>query len=165
VLRSVPSRQVGRRFVEDGSVTAATADPSELPIYLGPTLSRWKPRSIADVQVAIDDGSMRERHWLDAKAEAGGTDSAKKGLAKDLASFANDGGALLIGVPENKAAQTLTIDPVLLDGLSETVDQIARTRCDPPVFVVCHPLTTQPEEDGKARGILLVEVPPSPDAS
>lgn len=135
-----------------------------LPIYLGPVLPRWQPRSINDVQQAINDGSLRKRHWLDAKAEVGTTDSGRKGLAKDLASFANDGGGLLIGVRENKPAQTLAVDPVLLDGLAETVDEIARSRCDPPLYVVCHPLTESPGGGGPARGVLLVEVPASPSA-
>ena len=63
-----------------------------LPVYLGPALPRWQPRTVEDVQVAIDDGTLRERHWLDVKAEVGSTDNSKKGLARDLASFANDGG-------------------------------------------------------------------------
>jgi Putative DNA-binding domain len=134
------------------------------PMYLGPALPRWQPRTVDDVQTAIDDGTLKERHWLDAKAELGRSEGAKKGFAKDLASFANDGGALLIGVREDKQAQKLTIDPVLLDGLSEAVDQIARSRCDPPLYVVCHPLEAPAEGDGKARGLLLVEIPPSPSA-
>ena len=34
---------------------------------------------------------------------------ASRGLAKDLASFANDGAGLMIGVPEDKPTQTLTV--------------------------------------------------------
>ena len=46
-----------------------------------------------------------------------------------------------------------------------TVDSIARSRCDPPLYVICHPLrTVSTHVDGKARGVLLVEVPPSPSA-
>lgn len=40
-----------------------------------------------DVQAAIDDGTLRERHWLDVKGMVGGSDGAKKDLAQDLASF------------------------------------------------------------------------------
>jgi len=135
-----------------------------LPMYLGPELPRWQPRTVEDVQRAIDDGTLAERHWLDIKAEVGTTDSTKKGFAKDLAAFANDGGALLIGVREDKPSQTLTVEPVLLDGLPETVDQIARSRCDPPLYVICHPLVAPAQADGKVRGLLLVEIPPSPSA-
>lgn len=135
-----------------------------LSVYLGPALPRWQPKTVDDVQVAIGDGTLRERHWLDVKAEIGSTDSAKKTLARDLASFANDGGGLLIGVREDKTAQTLALDPVPLDGLAETVDQIARSRCDPPLYVVCHPLAAPPGPDGRAQGVLFIEVPPSPSA-
>ncbi len=140
-------------------------DPQRsLPIYLGPALPRWQPRSVVDVETAISDGTMRERHWLDAKQEVGSTDDAKKKTARDLASFANDGGALLIGVSENKPMQELTVRPVELDGLAEKIDQIARSRCDPPLFVICHPLLAPEETDLRARGVLLVEIPPSPSA-
>ncbi len=132
-------------------------------MYLGPALPRWQPQTVEDVQTAIDDGTLKERHWLDAKAELGTSEGAKKNFAKDLASFANDGGALLIGVREDEASQ-FTVAPVLLDGLSERVDQIARARCDPPLYVVCHPLETLAHDDGEARGVLLVEIPPSPSA-
>ena len=136
--------------------------PSELPVYLGPTLPRWQPRSLADVQAAIDDGTLGERHWLDAKAQVGTTASSRKDLAKDLTSFANDGGGLLIGVREDKDAGTLHVAPVPLAGLAETIDQIARSRCDPPLYVVCHPLPGPADSDSPAHGVLLVQVPPSP---
>ena len=85
----------------------------------------------------------------------------KKELARDLASFANDGGALLLGVAEDKAARTLQVNPVPLAGLAERVDQVAGSRCDPPLYVVCRPLT---EETGRASGVLLVEIPASASA-
>ena len=40
----------------------------QLPVYLGPELPRWQPSALTDVQMVIDDGSLRERHWLDVKA-------------------------------------------------------------------------------------------------
>lgn len=135
---------------------------SPLSIYLGPQLARWYPRSVADVQRIIDDGSLRERHWLDVKVEIGSSESAKKDFAADLASFANDGGALLIGVREHKDDHTFSVENVGFDGLAERVDEIARSRCDPPLYVACHPLMDAPDSDGHPRGVLLVEVPPSP---
>jgi hypothetical protein len=117
-----------------------TSPVPALPLYLGPTLPRWQPRTPADVQAAIDDGSLRERHWLDAKAMVGSKDGARKETARDLASFANDGGALLIGVAEDKQTRVLSVAPVDFAGLAEQIDQIARHRCDPPLYVVCHPL-------------------------
>lgn len=135
-----------------------------LPIYLGPALPRWQPRTIDDVQAAIDDGTLRERHWLDVKGLIASSDGARKDLAQDLVSFANDGGGLLIGVYEDKPTQTLTVRPVPLDGLAERIDQVARSRCDPPLYVVCHPLSSPMEDGARATGVLLVEVPPSPSA-
>lgn len=83
----------GRNYV---GIMAGVSSPSPyrpaLSVYLGPALPRWQPRTVDDVQGAIDDGTLRERHWLDVKAEVGSAGSAKKALARDLASFANDGG-------------------------------------------------------------------------
>jgi hypothetical protein len=146
--------------VEDGRVTfAQNSVPAPLPIYLGPTLPRWQPRSVADVQAAIDDGTLGERHWLDVKETVGSSDGAKKELARDLASFANDGGGLIIGVAEDKAAGALALAPIELAGFAERIDQVVRSRCDPPLYVQCHPLA---DPANAAHGVLLVEVPPSP---
>lgn len=138
--------------------------PRMLPLYLGPTLPRWLPRSIEDVQSALDDGTITERHWLDVKLEVASGDGSKKGIAKDLASFAVDGGALIIGIREDKSTQTLTIDPVRLAGLAESIEQIARSRCDPPVFTVGHEISADLDSNGDVVGVLIVEVPPSPSA-
>jgi hypothetical protein len=136
-----------------------SAVPASLPIYLGPTLPRWQPRSVADVQAAIDDGTLGERHWLDVKETVGSSDGAKKELARDVASFANDGGGLIIGVAEDKATGALSLAPVELAGFAERIDQVVRSRCDPPLYVQCHPLV---DPANATHGVLLVEVPPSP---
>jgi hypothetical protein len=135
------------------------AASASLPIYLGPTLPRWQPHTVAEVQTAIDDGTLGERHWLDVKETVGSGDGAKKELARDLVSFANDGGGLIIGVAEDKQAGTLHLAPVELAGMAEKVDQVARSRCDPPLYVQSHPL---PDPTDSTHGVLLVEVPPSP---
>lgn len=132
-------------------------------MYLGPALPRWWPQSIIAVQAAIDDGTLAERHWLDVKATVGSSHASRAGLAKDLASFAVDGGALIIGVTEDKTTGTLTCTPIPLAGVAEQIEQIAQTRCDPPVYVVCHPLA-DPADDIQSTGLLIVEVPPSPMA-
>jgi hypothetical protein len=140
---------------------AGVSLPTPLPIYLGPTLPRWHPLSTADVQTAITDGTMTERHWLDVKEQLGNGDKVNKELARDLASFANDGGVLIVGVAEVKETGRLSLAPVELAGLAERVEQIALARCDPPLFVVCHPLA---EPDNPTRGLLVIEVPASPSA-
>ncbi len=127
-------------------------------MYLGPQLPRWRPRSVAQIQAAIDDGTLTERHWIDVKREVKTSDGDKKELARDLASFAIDGGVLVVGVGENKTDGTLHVTEQPLTGLSEQVEQVARSRCDPPLFVVCQPLRGA----DPSTGMLLVEVPPSP---
>jgi hypothetical protein len=128
-------------------------------LYLGPRVPRWQPRTLVDVQAAIDDGTIRESHWLDAKKALNGNAPAKVELARDLASFANDGGLLLVGVSEDKRAGTFSLSPIELAGIAEMVDQVARARCDPPMFVKCHPIA---DVDDVERGVMVIEIPPSP---
>jgi hypothetical protein len=139
-------------------VTPPTPPSTALPLYLGPALPRWQPRTIAGVHDAIDDGTLAERHWLDAKSMIKSTDGASKETARDLVSFANDGGALLVGVAEDKQTRALSVVGTDLAGLSEQIDQIARYRCDPPLYVICHPLADPADP---TRGVMLVEIPPS----
>ncbi len=131
------------------------------PIYLGSSLPRWQPRSLVEVQAAIANGTLTEGHWLDAKERLDGGPSANAELARDLASFANDGGALLIGVAENRTNRAFSLAPVGLAGLPERIDQVARARCDPPLYVTCHPIE---DPSDTTQGVLIVEVPPSPQA-
>lgn len=130
-----------------------------LALYLGPQLPRWLPRSVADVDEIIKDGRLTERHWLDVKREVGSNVHHKRDIARDLASFANDGGALLVGVEELRPGQ-FEVKQQELAGLPERVEEIAHSRCDPPLFILCHPLTGSDEQ----HGVLLVEIPPSPAA-
>jgi hypothetical protein len=144
---------------EPRTMTPPGHEPAGLPLYVGPTLPRWQPRTTADVHAALADGTLTEHHWVDVKRDVGPGDGAKKELARDLASFANDGGCYLIGVEEDTSTQTFTLTPVALAGLAEKVDQVVRARCDPPLYVACHPLAL-PSDPG--QGLLLVEIPPSP---
>jgi hypothetical protein len=112
-----------------------------------------------DVRVAIDDGTLQEGHWFDAKGQVEDGDGAKKEIARDLASFANDGGVYLIGVAEDTLTQTFSLTPVPLPGLSEKIEQIAHTRYDPHLFLQSHPIA---ESSDLTRGVLVVEVPPCP---
>lgn len=47
---------------------------------------------------AFDQGLLDERNWCDLKSWVGTTKSASGDVAKDLASFAVDGGTILIGL-------------------------------------------------------------------
>ncbi|OXM50349.1 hypothetical protein CFP71_28385 [Amycolatopsis thailandensis] len=129
-------------------------------LYLGPAIQRWRPNTPADIQHAIDNGALEERHWLDIKRKLNHDKHDKVELARDAASFANDGGVLLIGVDEDRPTGKLTLAPTRLSGLAETVEQILHQRCDPPLFVQCHPIPVSPED--MENGYLVIEIPPSP---
>ena len=60
-----------------------------------------KVESEAQIRLAIEDGNLAESHHLEAKAEVGATEGKRKETAKDLSSFAIDGGMLFIGVAED----------------------------------------------------------------
>ncbi|MDX3656253.1 ATP-binding protein [Streptomyces sp. ID05-26A] len=137
-------------------------EPAPTVLYLGPELPRWQPRTLADVQALLDAGELAEGHWLEAKQEVGFSPGKKEELARDLASFANDGGVLLIGIVEDKQAGTFSVQPQPLDGLPEKIEQIVRYRCDPPLFVRCHRIVDPSAPGGANQGVLAVEVPPSP---
>ena len=61
----------------------------------------WVPRSEDDLAEAIRLGLLEEGHHLDLKREISAGRAANKELARDLASFAVDGGILLVGISED----------------------------------------------------------------
>lgn len=122
----------------------------------------WAPRTEREIQLAIDEGNLAESRFLDVKRWAESTtEGSRKEAARDLSSFAVGGGALLFGVAEDKATREFSLEPFLLAGAAEKIEQIAATRIDPPLTVV---VTDIPSEDDPSRGYLFVEVPPSPHA-
>lgn len=122
---------------------------------------RWQPETEADIRVCIHDGTLQESHYLDMKREVGENPKKRKETAADLASFALDGGALLIGVAEDKENRAWELAPQPLHGLAERVEQVAATAVDPALFVVTQEI---PSEADPTTGYLLVEVPESPSA-
>lgn len=129
-------------------------------MYLSPRTPHWQPTSELDLQSALDGGLLGESHYLELKREMGSTTSANRELARDLASFAIDGGLLIIGVDEhrNDPAAAPTRNPIPVNGLPEKVDQVARTRIDPPLAVECKAI---PSTEDPAQGYLLITVPVS----
>ncbi len=119
------------------------------------------PRSEADLQRAIDGALLRETHYLDCKRESGETSGERKETARDLASFAIDGGALLVGVDEDKNNRSFSLAPQPLTGLVERVEDIAATIIDPPLDVTPYEIKSEQQQ---GCGYLLVEVRPSPFA-
>lgn len=132
-----------------------------IPIYLSSSAPRWHPDTEADMQAAITEGLLEETHYLDVKREIKSGSSANKELARDLASFAIDGGTVNVGVDEDKATNTLSLAPQPLKGLPERVEQVARSVADPPLEVIT---TAIPSAADPELGYLLIHVPPSPAA-
>ena len=126
-----------------------------------PERARWTATTEDDVRALISDGLFKESHYLDAKRETGTSPGARKETARDLASFAIDGGSLLIGVDEDKPSGTFTLAPQPLEGLVEKLDQIAATLIDPPLTVG---LTEIPSDDDARSGYVLATIVPSPFA-
>ena len=130
-------------------------------VYLGPQQKRWTPATWAEVVEAAAGGLLDESHWVDLKRElATGKASVNTDLAKDLASFAVDGGLLVIGI-EDHNSHAGAVCGTSLAGLADRIDQIARDKVRPSLTVRSHPIEN-PETPGS--GCLLVHVPPSPHA-
>ncbi len=124
-------------------------------------MPRWEPKNEAEIELAIKENALAESHALDLKREFGLTDRARKEMACDLASFAVDGGALLVGVAEDKPEHRFSPVPQPLEGLVERVELSARQRVDPPLEVRPREI---PSLADPARGYLWVDVPASPEA-
>lgn len=122
---------------------------------------RWQPQDEAALDAALQDGVLDENHYRDVKRSIGDTPSARKETARDLASFAINGGVLIVGVHEDKAAQTFSLAPQPLAGLPERIEQVAATAIDPPLFVACRSIASSSEA---GTGYVIVDVPPSPSA-
>lgn len=131
-------------------------------IYLASTNPRWAPKTEADLQAAIDGGILAESHYLDLKESLAGKADNKE-LARDLASFAIDGGAVIVGIAEDKARSTFNLAPQTLKGLAERIEQATRTLTDPPLHVIADPIKADADATG-TTGYLLVQVPASPVA-
>ncbi|MFJ9127819.1 helix-turn-helix domain-containing protein [Streptomyces sp. NPDC102340] len=129
-------------------------------IYLSSNNPRWMPKTEADLQAAVDGGLFEESHHLDLK-KAPHSKSDNKELARDLSSFAVDGGTLIIGVQENKESRTFELAPQPLNGLPEKIEQVARAISDPPLTVLTEEISAA-ANDG--TGYLIVHIPASPVA-
>src|SRR5690349_4805124 len=112
----------------------------------------WRPHSEADIQRAINDGLLGETHHLTCKRETGVAPGGRKETARDLASFAIDGGALLIGVEEDKANRTFSLAPQPLSGLIERVEDIAGTIIVPSMSVTAYEIQSEQRLVGYCPG-------------
>ncbi|MET9318313.1 ATP-binding protein [Kribbella sp. NPDC003505] len=121
-------------------------------------MPRWRPSTEKELLAAIEDGLLRETHYLDMKRETGSSSGERKETARDLSSFAVDGGALLVGVEEDKENRTWRLRPQPLEGLAEKLEQIATQLVDPPLFITADEI---PAEADASTGYLFVQVPGS----
>ncbi|MFF3020032.1 helix-turn-helix domain-containing protein [Streptomyces sp. NPDC057939] len=135
-------------------------DRTMTSIYLSSDNPRWVPKTEADLQAAINSGLFEENHHLDLE-KAPSSKGDNRELARDLASFAVDGGTLIIGVQENKETQTFEPAPQPLNGLPEKIEPVARTIPDPPLPVITDVLKS---EAGNGTGYVIVHIPASPVA-
>lgn len=119
----------------------------------------YLPATIDELAELLNDRILVESHVIDFKKDLESGPGANKGLAKDIAAFSIDGGRIFIGVDEGdrNSGNPPVVIPVILSGLKERIDQIARTSVDPPVAVRC----TEIHDDDPAKGVLIVTVPPS----
>ncbi|WP_216589220.1 AlbA family DNA-binding domain-containing protein [Streptomyces brasiliscabiei] len=131
-----------------------------MPIYLSSDNPRWTPKTEADLKAAVNGGLIDESNYLDVKKELV-TKGDNKELARDMSSFAVDGGTLIVGIGEDKPNRVFALEPQLLDGLAEKVDSVARSIPDPPFNVITEAI---PTDTDNTRGYLLVHIPASPQA-
>ncbi|GEC74200.1 AlbA family DNA-binding domain-containing protein [Microbacterium maritypicum] len=120
----------------------------------------WLPTTEAEIETVTSAGTAPEGHFLDFKRELGSTPGSRKETAQDIASFALDGGVLIVGVDEPEPG-TYKLSPQPLSDLSERAEQIAANRPDPGLYVRTAII---PSRDNPSAGYLVVEVPPSPAA-
>jgi hypothetical protein len=130
-------------------------------IYLSSQSPRWTPSSEADLDAAIRQGLLEETHYLDIKREISSGKGANKELARDLASFAVDGGTYIVGIDEDKQTHSVQLSPQPLAGLAERIEQVARMIPDPPLAVLCRSI---PSNRVSSAGYLIVHIPPSGSA-
>lgn len=121
----------------------------------------WRPSTEDELRSTIDARGLEETHFFEVKELLPATPAGRKELARDLAQFSIDGGVLLIGVAEAEGQPGWSLAPTPLQGLSERIDQIARSTIDPPLTIRVSQFRAT-ADDG--TGYVVVEVPASPAA-
>ncbi|GHC71798.1 hypothetical protein GCM10007079_04530 [Nocardiopsis terrae] len=115
----------------------------------------WRPSSETELEAALNEGAFTETPKREAKQQL----RSSKDQAKDMASFAIDGGLIVVGVREVKAEGRFELAPVeWADQILESPARIAASSCDPPLQVSVDWL----DSEVPGHGYLLIEVPASP---
>jgi hypothetical protein len=131
------------------------------PIYLSADSPRWTPKTEADLQAGIDQGLLGESHYVDLKAMPD-TKGDNKEAARDLVSFAVDGGTLIYGIAEDKNNRTFTLASQPLKVLADKIQNIATSSLvDPVLTLVAEEI---PSDADSTTGFLVVHIPASPIA-
>lgn len=134
------------------------SNPNAMPIYI----SGQTPRLILQDEAALTEvtlgGLLEESHHIEVKGSVPLGKGANRELARDLSSFAIDGGCYIVGVEEDKETNTFKPVPLPLAGLSERIEQVARTLPDPPLAVLTQEIGSAQDP---TKGYLIVHIPPS----
>lgn len=119
---------------------------------------KWMPKDESELLAAYQGGLLEERNWCDLKADQAPGPKPNAELARDMASFAVDGGTLIIGLDEKEPGGS-PLTPVDLSKVTpERIEQVASMKVDPPLTVECAVL----EAAAAGSGYVLVHVPSSP---
>jgi hypothetical protein len=117
------------------------------------------PSDESELLAAFNDGLLTEKNCCDLKRDLSPGKVANAELARDLASFAVDGGTLIVGLDERCAGGS-PLTPVDLSAVTpERIEQVAAFKVDPPLTVECS-VVAAPSRQGE--GYVLVHVPASP---
>lgn len=118
------------------------------------------PATEQEILAAIEAGDLVETASFDAKSALPAKGKSKD-LAIDVAAMANDGGTLLYGVGEDENDRPTVLQPLVLPGARERVDQIVHTSISEPPTIKVHAI---PTDNDPSLGYLVIAVPPSPRA-
>lgn len=117
------------------------------------------PKNEDELKDAIGSGQIEESHYLDFKAKLDQGKNGNKSLAGDIASFAIDGGVMILGVSE--VGPGFKAAPINIDGLSEKIENVAFTLIQPPVFVSTYVI---PSEGTQNQGFVVIHILASSNA-
>lgn len=120
----------------------------------------WVPESEAEIQRAVEAGTVRENAAFDAKA-AMPAKGKNKDLARDICAMTVDGGSLLYGVGGDDPTRSNTLMPFELAGAAERIDQVAQTAISEPPTIEIHDIAAA---SGAGIGYLVIAIPASPRA-
>jgi hypothetical protein len=119
----------------------------------------WLPKTTKDLEEAIANGTLpREPTAFEVKAQLPATTAKNPDIAVDVAAMATDGGCIVYGVAEDKAAGTFTANPIPLQGVKEKIGQIVESHVQERIEFEVYEL---PLDNDPTRGYVVVEVPVS----